>query len=306
MLSYNTKDVTDECLTRSKRAAQYAQEQLHAKTEIIVVDNGSTDGSPEMIRDKHPEVMLLALEKNIGYSRGNNLAMKVVSTPFVLLLNSDTYIREETLVRTIEYMETHSECGILSARLVYPDGTFQAFSGFLPTPFRTIRWAFLIESIPIVKNFIKPLYQYKKSFYKEERVLDWASTGFFFMRREVYEKTRGFDERLFLYMEDVEWCQRIKNAKFKICYSPTINVVHLGGFSAKKLPSVYLLRQHLEGMRHFHSVHYPKTLRIVMFCMIVGMFLRALVYSLSMQKEKACPYRNILKSPWLTSEMNPL
>jgi GT2 family glycosyltransferase len=296
ILSFNTKDVTDECLRKTKQAAAYAQRELNNKTEIIVVDNGSIDDSVEMIQRKHPDVTLIALKKNVGYSCGNNLALKKASTPFILLLNSDTYIRENTLVQSISYMAKHPACDILSARLVYPDNSFQAHSGFLPTPFRTIRWAFLIESIPVIKNFIQPIYQYNPEFYKTERTLDWASTGFFFIRKSVYDRTGGFDERIFLYMEDVEWCQRIKNNELRIQYSPTIDVVHLGGFSSKKFPSATLLRRHIEGMAHFHSVHYPKTVHAVMGCVMTGMFLRAVFYSLTVQPTKASPYWEVIRS----------
>jgi GT2 family glycosyltransferase len=294
ILSYNTKEVTDECLAKAEIAVRHVEESLKNRVHIIVVENGSKDGSAEMIRKKHPGVHLICLEENVGYSRGNNTALKKVTTPFILLLNSDAYLREETLTKSIQYMNKCSFCDILSARLVYPDGSFQAFSGFLPTPFRTIRWSFLIESIPIIKNMIKPLYQYKKSFYTKARVLDWATTGFFFMRKDVYDKTGGFDETLFLYMEDVEWCQRIKNNNFKICYSPAIDIVHLGGFTTKKLPSKELLQRHIEGVKHFYSVHYPGSMQLVMACLMLGMIIRAIVYTISFQQKKAKPYWNVI------------
>ena len=192
ILSYNTKDVTFECLKRVEISRQYFSRKLQKKADIVVVENGSKDGSLEMIKENYPEVKLIALEKNVGYPRGNNLAMEKVTSPYILLINSDTYLKEETLAQAYEYMEENLACDVLSARLVYLDGSFQAFSGFLPTPFRSIRWSFLIESIPVINKLIKPLYQYDKSFYKEEKQFDWVTTGFFFMRKKVYEVTGGF------------------------------------------------------------------------------------------------------------------
>lgn len=296
ILSYNTKEVIDECLTQTEIATQYAEKILGNKISTVVVDNGSKDGSAEMIRKNHPSVHLVALEENVGYGRANNMVLKKTETPFILLLNSDAFIRKETIVKAITYMTKNPSCDALGTKLVYPDGSFQASAGYLPTPFRTIRWAFGLESAPFLKNLIQPFYQYNQNFYKKERELEWASTGCFFLKKKVYDVTLGFDERLFLYMEDVEWCQRIKNNKLKICYSPEIDIVHLGGFSSKKLSNKELLRRHIEGLKHFHSVHYPKTKKLVLWCIMVGMGLRGVLYTLFFRQEKAKPYLDVVFS----------
>lgn len=290
ILSYNSKDVTDECLTKVEEAVSYAREKLGATIDVVVVDNGSSDGSADMVRERHVGTRLTALHENVGYPKGNNMAMRTITTPYILLLNSDAYVRTTTLADALEYMAGHPEYDILSARLVYPDGSFQASAGYLPTPFRSIRWMFGIESIPIIKYCIRPFHQYKKSFYAHERNLEWASTGFFLLRKKVYDVTHGFDENLFLYMEDVEWCKRIYDNHFTIRYVPQIDIVHLGGFSARKLPTRELVMRHIEGMRYFHKVHYPKTLKLVTLCLVVGMGIRALFYTLILQSHKAAVY----------------
>lgn len=296
ILSYNTKDVTDECLSKVEASVAYCEKELGNKVDVVVVDNGSSDGSADMIRSKYPHVTLKALEKNVGYPKGNNIAMREAQTPYMLLLNSDSYVRVHTLADSLMYMQRHPGCDILSARLLYLDGSFQSFGGYLPTPFRTIRWAFGFESIPFFKRFMHPIYQRKQSFYRKERLMDWATTGFFLLRKKVYDLTQGFDESLFLYMEDVEWCRRIKDKNLKICYSPDIDIVHLGGFSAKKLPSANLLRRHAEGVLYFHKIHYPRAVRLVAFCLVLGFGIRALFFALLLQTSKATTYWSLIES----------
>lgn len=295
ILSYNTKEVTDICLKKAEASAAECKKRHGNEIKIVVVDNGSKDGSCEMIRSGHPQVTLVSLPENVGYSRGNNLAMKQADTPFILLLNNDAYLREDTIRKALEYMEKNPSCDALCVKLLYPDGGFQPFGGSLPTPLRTIFWTLGIESLPVIKHFIHPIYQYTPGFFDQEQQMEWCSTGFFLMRRKVYDITGGFDDRLFLYMEDVEWCKRIKEGHFKICYTPSINIVHLGGFTCKKFSRGILLQRHIEGMLHFHKTHYKNTFGIISMCLLSGMMLRAFFYAIIRQREMANAYNDLLK-----------
>ncbi len=294
ILSYNTKDVTDICLKKAKTAAVYSKKNLGNEIKIIVLDNNSQDGSSGMIKEKYPDIHSIFLKKNVGCSRGNNLAMKEADTPFVLLLNSDAYLNKDTLEKSLKYMANNQSCDVLCVRQIYQDGKNQPFGGSLPTPWRTIFWALGIESLPAIKYFINPIYQYTPSFFDKEQRMEWCSTAFFLARKKVYEKTGGFDNNLFFYMEDVEWCKRIKDNSFSICYTPSISIVHLGGFTSKKLSQIVLLERHIEGMLYFHKIHYPRTLPCVSLFLFVGMLLRAVLYSLIGKSEKAIAYKKML------------
>lgn len=295
ILSYNTKDVTDVCLQKAEASANQCKKNTGNSIKIIIVDNGSNDGSCEMIKEKHPNVQLISLSENIGYSRGNNLAMKQAKTNFILLLNNDAYLEKNTLESALEFMTKKPSCDALCVKLIYPGGGFQPFGGSLPTPLRTIFWTFGLESVPILKRLIRPIYQYDPNFFAKDQQTEWCSTGFFLMRKKVYDATRGFDDRLFLYMEDVEWCKRIKDNNFKICYTPSIAIVHLGGFTCKKFSKRILLQRHVEGLLHFHKVHYPKTYNAISGCLFAGMMLRYVFYAIIKQSEKADAYNEMLK-----------
>ena len=295
ILSYNTKDITDTCLRKAKAAAAYSKKILGNEITIVVVDNNSQDGSCEMIKKKYSDVHSMFLAENVGCSRGNNLAMVEVSTPFILLLNSDAYLNKDTLEKSLEYMANNQSCDVLCVRQIYRDGRFQPFGGSLPTPWRTIFWTLGIESLPVIKHFIHPIYQYTPSFFDKEQHMEWCSTAFFMLRKKVYEKTGGFDESLFLFVEDMEWCKRIKDNHFAICYTPSISIVHLGGSTSKKLSQIVLLERHTEGMLYFHKVHYPRSLRCISRFLFAGMMLRAAFYAVIGKNEKAKAYKKIME-----------
>jgi N-acetylglucosaminyl-diphospho-decaprenol L-rhamnosyltransferase len=279
ILSYNSSAVTDVCLGKVEAAVEYSAKILGNAVKIVVVDNGSVDDSVEMIRKKHPTVQLQALKKNIGYASGNNVAMKAAKTPYILLMNSDTYIEKDSLVKSFQYMASKSECDVVVSRWVPADGIFYKYGGYLPTPIRIILWAFGFESIPIIKNFIHCIYSYNSDFYDREGKMEWCPPCFFLLKKKVYELTDGFDEKLFFHMVDVEWCHRIRENKLTICYTPNIQVVHLGGASSKDIQH-NLLRDNFKGLTHFCRKHYLESLRMVIFFLRIGLKIRARFYSI--------------------------
>lgn len=292
IVSYNTKAITLQCLGRVEKAKAYCEEKLRNKVSVIVVDNASTDGSAQMIRRKFPKVRLIKLKENIGFARANNTGMKASKTPYILLINSDTFLEEHTLYKSLEYMEK-SDCDVLGIKLTYKDGGFQPAGGYLPTPMRTFLWLLGLESVPLVKKIIKPIYLYNEKAYKLDRELGWLTGSFWMLRRKVHEKTGGFDKEIFLYMEDVEWCKRIKSAGFKICYTPTIKAIHLEGASSKKLGFGAVLERHTKGLIYYQKINYPRSLWFIRWVAIYGYFLRAFYYYLSGETEKADSYSKV-------------
>jgi N-acetylglucosaminyl-diphospho-decaprenol L-rhamnosyltransferase len=294
ILSFNNADIIDECLTRTEASAEISTAKHHHKIEIIVVDNGSKDGSLAIIKTKHPKVKLIELPENIGPARGNNIGLKAATSPYLLLINSDTFLDKNSLADIFDYIAVNNDWGVLTVKLVFGDGRFQAFGGFLPTPLRTIFWTLGIESLPIIKNLILPFYQYNQQFYQTEQTFGWAANSFFLIKRNVYEKTLGLDNRMFVHMEDVEWCQRIVNAGYKIHYTPEITVTHLGGKSTKKFDEFSLLQQHLAGLKYFHTKHYPLTWFIVKIFLKLGLILRASYFYITGKQLKFKAYQQAI------------
>ena len=279
ILSFNTRTITDTCIRKAEHSARYCQKKLQNNVSIIVVDNASQDGTVESITKNHKNVRLIAMKKNVGVAKGYNEGMKAAKTPFILIINSDAYLNEDTLYKSLLYMQEHPSCGALMAKVLNAKDQTVAYGGHLPTPLNTISWLLGLESMPFVKRHIKRIYTYNKDFYQNEGIMEWVPTCFLFLRKEVYQQTKGHDEKMFLYMEDVEWCKRIHDSGFTICYNPKITATHLGGEStAKKLDYSYLLTNQTKGMKFYHKKHYPTFYPVILVFLYLGFSLRAMLY----------------------------
>lgn len=290
IVSFDTKTATHKCLARLEISREYCHKTLGNNVNIIVVDNNSKDGTTEMIRKRHPNIKLIPLQENIGYARANNIGMNKAAGSYILLLNPDVYIGKHTLVQAIRHMENIPHCDVLGVKLNYPDGSFQPCGGYLPTPLRSTLWALGIESIPVINRMIRPIYQYREDFYNKERQMGWVSGSFMLLRKAVFEKTAGPDPGIFLYMEDVEWCKRIKDVNFQICFTPEISVTHESGLSSHKLSEKELLLRHISGFRLYHEKHYPESAGFVKLVLSAGMKIRAVFYLIVGNRSKARLY----------------
>lgn len=288
ILSFNTKEITEKAIELALTSAKYCEENAKNSVDIIVVDNGSSDGSVEMIK-KFP-VKLIALPENIGAARGYNEGMKSALGEYILLINNDTYLYEDTLFQAVSYAEKN-HCDVLTGRLAKSEDLYLPFGGFLPTPFRVIRWVCGFESLPLP---MKRIYVKDSHFFEKEQKLGWTPTCFLFITREVYEKTQGHDENMFFYMEDVEWCKRINDAGFTISYTPSFTIIHLGGKSTQdKWKALRLLQHQTSGLLYYINKHYPTTSLLVLSFMFLGYRLRSLFYFLIGQKDLAHAYSHV-------------
>lgn len=285
ILSYNTKDITSRCLDKLKIAKVFCENKFKNKIEVLVVDNGSEDGSAEFIKSEYKWVKLLALKENSGFSKGNNIAMKQSSNPFILLLNSDVYVEENSLYKALAYFRVNLNCDVLGARLDYSDGRLQPSAGSLPNPLNLIFWILRLGSSYHPKN--------EKYFSKAHQV-GWIMGAFMMLKREIFNKTLGFDENIFMHMEEVEWCKRIKGSGYKIWYVPSIEVVHLHGASANfDLSSSFL--NELKGVKYYLNKHYASFYWFVRLFLILGLILRVLTFSILKKKDRARIYMKGLK-----------
>lgn len=292
ILSFNTLEITKIAIQKAIESARICQKKLGNKIEIIVVDNASGDGSSEMIKRKYPQVILRTLLKNMGTCVGNNEGMKIAKYPYILLINSDTYLFPGTLFNSVHWMDKHKYADVMIGKL-YRGNNKQYFDygGSLPTPFKTVRWLLGLESLPLPMDRI---YQKRKELFKKERELGWIPTCFLFMRRNVFEKTGGHDENMFFYMEDVEFCKQIKDAGFSIYYTPQVSAVHLGGKSTvDKLKMKVLLQRQVDGLLYYQKKHHFKTLSLVKLFLFFGFKMRVFAYAFLRKFEMAYTYAGI-------------
>lgn len=226
IVSYNTKEILRECLNRVK------MQGTGIDTEIIVVDNASSDGSPDMLREEFPEVILIVSEKNLGFAGGNNLGFEQASGRYVLLLNSDAYVLPGVFVSTIAFMEETPDCGILGVKLIDVDGEMQPCARMLPNPWNK----FLVIS-GIAAKFSKSKFLGGPDFpwwpHDSPREVGWVPGAYFLIRREVIDVIGGMDDRFFLYYEETDYCLQAMRKGWKVMIFPEASVIHLGGESSK-------------------------------------------------------------------------
>lgn len=258
IVSWNTKDITDRCLSSMKKAVNKVKDM--ADVEVIVVENDSEDGTAEMIAKKHPWVSLKPSGSDLGYGKGNNYGYKRCNpkNDYLLLLNNDAYVNEDTLVKSLTYMQKHPGCDVFGCKLKFEDGRFQPSAGFLPTPMSVWSWIWGLELVPGIKNLFRPFHPKEKDFFKEDREVGWTMGAFLFMKMDIYKKSQGFDENFFMYMEEVEWCRRVKESGGRIFYTPTFWVTHLDKASAMGKPEelAKIFRREILGFVYYLNKNY--------------------------------------------------
>lgn len=223
ILSYNTLELLRKCL-----------ESVPAPpgVEIIVVDNASTDGSPEMVAKEFPKAVLVANRKNLGFAGGNNLGIKIAKGEYLLFLNSDTVVKPGALSEAVDFMEKNPEVGAFSPKTLLANGQMDpdCHRGF-PTPWASISYFLGLEKFfPKSKVFG----QYHK-FYLDlnhNHEIDAGAGAFMLIRREIVEKVGVWDDQYFFYGEDLDYFYRIKEAGFKIMFYARPLLTHLKGGSS--------------------------------------------------------------------------
>jgi asparagine synthase (glutamine-hydrolysing) len=225
VVNWNTRERLRDCL------ASVRKHLSRLDHEVIVVDNASSDGSPEMVESEFPEVRLVRNDRNVGFGRGNNQAMAIAGGRWLLLLNSDTMLVDDSVDVLFERVQREPDLGIAQCRLNFPDGRVQHTAYRFPS-----LGLALVEDLGFYKLMPKarvgPMLLSGYWHYAEERDVDWVAGAFMLLPREVYAETGGFDERLFMYGEDMEWCHRIRDLGWRIRYYPQAQVTHIDHASA--------------------------------------------------------------------------
>ncbi len=292
--TYNTKTLTCQCLDKLKESIS----TLAKSVEVIVVENGS-DGTGEVIKTKYPWVKLLEPKENTGFAKGNNLGFKLSNpkSKYLLLLNSDALVKPDTLTKTVDFIEGNEDCDVLGCKLILGNGKIQTSGGYLPTPFSVWAWIWGLDIIPFVGKLIKPFHPRNLSFFKEDREIGWVMGAFLFMKREVLEKTKGFDENFFMYAEEVEWCQRMKDAGFRIWYTPGFSITHLDKSSSKADPEKLkkIFKAEILGVIYFLRKYYPKQIFWILPVIKIGLIARIFAFALTGNKMRKEAYVQTLK-----------
>ncbi len=252
IVNYNVREFLHHALVSLQKAMK------GIRGEIIVVDNASDDGSVEMVRKRFPTVHLLANKENVGFARANNLALKRTRGQFLLLINPDTLVQEDTLRVMLKFFEENPDVGLAGCKILNPDGTFQLpCRRSFPTP-----WVAFTKMTGLSALFPKSRLfgQYNLTYLSpdESYELDAVSGSFMMVRREAYEQVGGLDEDFFMYGEDLDWCYRIQQAGWKNYYVHSTKIIHYKGESTRR-SNLDEIRTFYQAMHLFVKKHFGKS-----------------------------------------------
>lgn len=252
IVNYNTRELTLDALRSVYRS------QTKYTFEVILIDNHSTDGSVEAIKEEFPQVKIIENQENVGFAKANNQGIRRAAGRYILLLNSDTIIQPDTLEIMLRFMDQHPNIGASGCKVVLPDGSLdKACRRGFPTPSASFYYAFgLAKLFPHVPKFN----QYQLSYLDpdDDYPVDCLVGAFMLVRREVIDHVGMLDEDFFMYGEDVDWCYRIKKAGWEIYYYPKTSIIHYKG-AGKKRKSRKVVYEFHRAMILFHRKHYQKS-----------------------------------------------
>jgi GT2 family glycosyltransferase len=267
IVSYNTRQMTLDCLRTLK--GEVAASGM--TVEILVVDNGSMDGSAAAVRQAFPDVIVIENPRNAGFGAANNLAMQRAAGKYLLLLNSDAFLLPGALAAMVQLLDARVDVDVVGPRLLNRDGSLQVSCFPFPSPMRA--WVENLWLSAALPNH-EVVGDYRRWKHDSERVVDWVVGACMLVRRSTYERVGGFDERFFMYAEETDWQRRIRDTGQRILFTPAAEVTHLGGASgAADKPKVN--RSFFDSLDYYERKHHGLAgLILVRAAMAVGCALR--------------------------------
>jgi N-acetylglucosaminyl-diphospho-decaprenol L-rhamnosyltransferase len=247
IVSYNSREDLDRCL------ASLASHRAAVAHEVVVIDNASTDGTPDLVRTKWPGIRLIDAGANIGFARANNIAIRQTTSELILLLNGDTIMRAGAIDTLVHTLDQHPDAAVAGPRIVDGGGRAELSFGRMIGPFAEARQKLLVRGNDAG---IGPIARYVDRATRQGREVDWVSGACLLVRRADAEAVGLLDERYFMYGEDVDFCAAIRARGGRVLFTPAAEVIHLRGRSAATQPkataSAYR-RAHLA----FYEKHHP-------------------------------------------------
>jgi GT2 family glycosyltransferase len=264
VVNWNTKSLLRDCLI------SVYEESRDIDFEIIVVDNASTDGSREMIRNDFPKVILIENIKNRGFAAANNQGIAVAKGRYVLLLNSDTIVLDNCIANIVSFADTQPRAGVIGCRVLNSDRTLQPTCFMFPS----------ILNLLLSSSYLYKLFPNNRFFGREQmtwwdanyvREVDIVKGCFMLIRREAIEKVGGLDENFFMYAEETDWCYRFRKCGWKVMFAPVGEIIHYGGQSTTQIPVAMIIQLRLSILK-FIKKHYGWPSHVVARFLVASFF----------------------------------
>jgi len=274
VVSHNTRSDLDRCLT-----------EIGDGHELIVVDSGSSDGSPELVRERFAHARLIALDDNPGYGAAANVGIERACGDYVLVLNADAWPLADAIASLISFAEREPRAGVVGPRLLNPDGTLQRSVRGFPTVWRlATEYLFL--------RWFAPRSRALNAFYgsgfdhRTPRDAEFLVGAALLVRRDALEDVGAFDADFFMFDEEVDLCYRMHAAGWRVLFDPDSQFVHVGGASTRQVPTQMYreqLRSHLRFLAKHHGVGDAERARRLL---VAAMRVRAVVFAVVRQPER--------------------
>jgi GT2 family glycosyltransferase len=276
ILCWNDQKVIGDCL-RSIFTGTHK-----TSFEVMVSDNGSTDGSVEFIHREFPQVRVLENGVNLRFAKGNNVGIDASRGEYVLILNPDTIVHEGTLDSIVAYADSHPEGGAFGCKVLNTDGTYQRCQ-WPPLTLRSEWFAALYLGwlSRVSEWFVAGAYTSWKG--DTERTVGWLAGCCLLVRSELLKRLNGFDEQFFYYYEDTDLCRRVWEAGYSIHYTPDFAITHLKGQSTTSRfdPATFALDAEITRYRYYYKYYGPKGVRSCRRSSLTGLLLRRMAYGIA-------------------------
>ena len=252
IVAFNAREDLERCL------ASLTASQARAATEIVVVDNGSTDGAPEMVAARFPSVRMLRSPGNIGFAAGSNLGIRATASDLILLLNPDTLVPPAAIDRLVDELFQRPQAAAVGPRIVDADGRVEISFGRMPGPFAEA-WQKAAGTLHDAR--VRPVTAAVERATRRARPVDWVSGACLLVRRDDAEAVGLLDERYFLYWEDVDFCAALRERGRQVWFTPAATITHARGRSTagRRGPVAEAYRR---GQVAFYEKHHPGWARI--------------------------------------------
>jgi len=284
IVNWNTCDLLRDCLH------SLFQQVEGLSLEIFVVDNGSSDGSVAMVRDEFPSATVIENGRNLGFARANNVALRQASGRFWLLLNSDTVVKKGALEGLLRTMEQDSDIGVAGLQLLNEDGSLQNSVSNAPTLLTEL------GNKRLLRLLWPSRYPGKEQHYRKPLQVESVIGACLMVRREAAEEVGLLDEDYFFFLEETDWCVRMRKAGWKVVHDPRFTIYHLQGKSAGRVN----VRARIEYWRSRYTFFRKHHSRLVLGFLRSGLLLRGSVNLLAMTLANllTCFSRTRLRNKW--------
>jgi len=302
IVSWNVCALLRQCLSSIAGSLAAGSSRSAINAQIVVVDNGSTDGSVEMVLAEFPSVQLIINAENHGFPAANNQGIRVARGRHVLLLNPDTEVVGDALSALVAYADAHPDVGMVGPQLLNADRSVQSSRRRFPTKATAFFESTWLQ--PYAPRRVLARYEMLDQPDDVVQEVDWLYGAAFLARREAIEQVGPMDEGYFMYSEELDWCRRFHEACWRVAYVPAAQIVHHGGKSSEQVVTARHIHFQTSKVRYFRKYH-GRLFASVLRWFLLGTYAWQLGlegakwllgHKRSLRAERIAAYRRVLRS----------